>query len=101
MAGNLYSINALVQNPGGSLLAGSTATITLPTGARTVLVVPSGALVHEGDLTGVTLRTAQGDERRWIRLGAVSDAMVEVSAGLRAGDQVVLPAGGVAKGAGN
>jgi RND family efflux transporter MFP subunit len=98
---NLYSINAMVQNPRGALLAGSTATLTLPTGARTALVVPAGAIVREGDLTGVTLRTAQGDERRWIRLGAASGAMVEISAGLRAGDQVVLPAGGVAKAAGN
>ncbi|HEX7979052.1 MAG TPA: efflux RND transporter periplasmic adaptor subunit, partial [Gemmatimonadaceae bacterium] len=36
-AGNLYSINALVQNPRGALLAGSAATLALPTGARTAL----------------------------------------------------------------
>ena len=92
LSGNLYSINALVTNPRGTLLAGSTATLTVPLGMRTTLVVPAAAIVREGDLTGVTLRTANGDERRWVRLGTASGNMVEISAGLRSGDRVVLPA---------
>jgi multidrug efflux pump subunit AcrA (membrane-fusion protein) len=82
-----------VPNPGRTILAGSTATLVLPTGERTALVVPASAVTREGDLTGVTLRTAQGDELRWVRLGAASAGMVEVSAGLRAGDRVVVPTG--------
>ena len=96
MAGNLYSINALVPNPRGALLAGSTATLTVATGTRTALVVPATAIVREGDLTGVTLRSANGDERRWVRLGAPSGTMVEVSTGLRSGDRIVLPTQGLA-----
>jgi RND family efflux transporter MFP subunit len=92
-AGNLYTINALVPNPGWTILSGSTATLSLPTGEHTALVVPTNAVRREGDLTGVTLRTAQGDELRWIRLGAASNGMVEVSAGLRPGDRVVIPSG--------
>jgi RND family efflux transporter MFP subunit len=92
-AGNMYEINALVSNTGATFLAGSAATLSLPTGMRTLLVVPAAAIVREGDLTGVTLRTAHGDERRWIRLGRPSAGFVEVSAGLRAGDRVVLPSG--------
>lgn len=92
-AGNLYTINAVVPNPGTTILAGSSATLALPAGARTALVVPVGAVSREGDLTGVTLRTPQGDELRWVRLGAVAGDVVEVSAGLRAGDRVVVPAG--------
>ena len=95
-AGNLYTINALVPNPRGALLAGSTAALALPTGTRTTLVVPAAAIVREGDLTGVTLRTANGDERRWVRLGATSGTTVEVSAGVRPGDRVVLPTPGLA-----
>jgi len=90
-AGNLYAINALVQNPGGSILPGSTATLRIPLGTRTGIVVPSVALVREGDLTGVTLRTPDGDKTRWVRLGGVVGQMTEVSAGLRAGDVVVVP----------
>jgi len=91
LAGSLYTINALASNPDGTLLAGSRATLMLPTGQRRAIVVPSVAVVREGDLTGVTLRTAQGDDRRWIRLGSALGPDVEVTAGLRSGDVVVVP----------
>jgi RND family efflux transporter MFP subunit len=96
MTGNLYTINALVANGRGTLLAGSTATLAVPLGMRTALVVPATAIVREGDLTGVTLRTAHGDERRWVRLGLIAGNMIEISSGLRSGDRVVLPPPGVA-----
>ena len=91
-AGNLYTINALVPNPAHDFLAGSTAILSLPTGARATLMVPAGAVIRQGDLTGVLVRTGDGDELRWVRLGARADDNVEVTAGLRAGDRVVLPA---------
>ena len=90
-AGNLYAINAVVENPGGAMLPGSTATLHLPLGTRVALVVPNSAVVRQGDLTGVTLRERGGDRTRWIRLGARSGTVTEVSAGLRAGDVVVVP----------
>ena len=90
-AGNMYAINAIVENPGGRILPGSTATLLIPTGARHTLVVPSDAVTRQGDLTGVTLRADQGDQLRWIRLGSVAGMMVEVNAGLRAGDRVIVP----------
>ncbi len=99
-AGNLYTINAIVPNAHGELLAGATATIAIPTGRATSLLVPTAAITREGDLTGVTLRTAQGDELRWIRLGRARDGMTEVTSGLRAGDVIVVPAGRVATMAG-
>jgi len=91
MAGSLYTINALVPNSNAALLAGSRATLTLPTGQRRVLVAPALAILREGDLTGVTLRTAQGDDRRWVRLGPALGDMVEVTAGLRPGDRIAVP----------
>ena len=91
MAGNLYMINARVPNPDGAILAGSSATLAIPLGERSALVVPVAAIAREGDLTGVTLRTTAGDVTRWVRLGATAGEIVEVTAGLRAGDQVVVP----------
>jgi hypothetical protein len=92
MAGNLYRVNALVANADRAILAGSVATLDLPTAARPALVVPTAALMREGDLTGVMLRTPAGDETRWVRLGRTVGGVVEVTAGLRAGDQIVVPA---------
>lgn len=90
-AGNLYTINALIANAGRTILPGSTATLSLPQGERTTLVVPLRAVSRSGDLTGVTVRMAEGDQTRWVRLGRTMGDIVEVSSGLRAGDQVVVP----------
>lgn len=91
-AGNLYTVNAVVPNADRTLLAGSTATIALPLGTRAALLVPSAALRREGDLTGVIVRTASGDDLRWVRVGRTSNGVVEVTSGLRAGEQIVVPA---------
>lgn len=90
-SGNMYTVNALVANPARAILAGSAATLALPAGARATRVIPEAAVTREGDLTGVTLRTATGDETRWVRLGRTSGDVVEVIAGLRPGDRVVVP----------
>jgi RND family efflux transporter MFP subunit len=90
-AGNMYTVNAIVSNPGRALLAGSTASLALPLGRRPALLIPSAALRRDGDLTGVMVRTPAGDELRWVRLGRVDDGVAEVTSGLRRGDQVVVP----------
>jgi RND family efflux transporter MFP subunit len=93
--GNLYTVNAIIPNRDGRLLAGSAATLALPSGAgeRRGLLVPRVAIRREGDLTGVLLRGADGRETlRWVRLGGEYGSRVEVTAGLRAGDQVLVPA---------
>jgi len=89
--GNLYTVNAIVPNGDRAILAGSAATLTLPLGRRAALMVPATALRREGDLTGVFVRTAEGDALRWIRVGHVGEQMVEVMSGLRAGEQIVVP----------
>ena len=93
-SGNLYTVNALVPNRARAILAGSAATLALPLGRHAALVVPAEAVTREGDLTGVTLRGAAADERRWVRLGRTVGDAVEVTAGLRRGDRVVVPAPG-------
>ncbi|MDO8500926.1 MAG: efflux RND transporter periplasmic adaptor subunit [Gemmatimonadaceae bacterium] len=99
-AGNLYTINALVANPGGTILPGSTAALLLPQGEQVVRVVPVRAVLRSGDLTGVTVRAAEGDVTRWVRLGRTMGSVVEVTGGLRAGDRVVVPVGGAPPSAG-
>jgi hypothetical protein len=89
--GGLYLVNAVVDNGERAHPSGGSATLRLPLGARTGLLVPAGALVREGDLTGVQVITAAGRELRWIRTGARSGELIEVLSGLRAGDRVFVP----------
>ena len=95
-AGGLYAINALVVNRDAGLMAGSAATLQLPTAPRRVIAIPQDALIREGDLIGVRVLTAAGQVRRWIRVGTESAGLVEVTAGLRVGERVVR---GTTKGA--
>jgi RND family efflux transporter MFP subunit len=92
-AGALYRINAVVDNPGGEFPSGGAATLHLPQGSRTALIVPTAAVVREGDLTGVRTRTPAGDVLRWVRLGTATGGAVEVLSGIRSGDRVLVPAG--------
>jgi len=98
-AGNMYTVNAIVPNADRTLLAGSTATLAFPLGRRPALVIPSASLRRDGDLTGVMMRTPDGDELRWIRVGRVDGGLAEVTSGLRRGDQVVVPSAAATAGA--
>jgi RND family efflux transporter MFP subunit len=90
--GSVYTVNAIVDNGAHTHMAGSAATLALPQGTRRAIVVPVAALHHEGDLTGVRVRSGSRDELRWLRLGRVLVDSVEVLSGLREGEQVVVPA---------
>ena len=87
--GNLYAVNAIVKNGDGAHLAGSAAALQLTAGTHRAIAVPADAVTREGDLIGVVVRTGTGDARRWIRTGATVGDLVEVTSGLRAGEQVV------------
>jgi RND family efflux transporter MFP subunit len=90
-SGNLFTVNAIVENPRGTHRAGSAATLSIVTGSTRALAVPLAAIIREGDLTGVIVRGPQRDERRWIRIGAATAGYVEVLSGLRAGESIVVP----------
>jgi RND family efflux transporter MFP subunit len=90
-AGNLYTVNAVIGNRDGALRAGSTATLSLPQGSTSGIVVPLAALVRDGDLVGVIVRANGVDDRRWIRVGSMTATHAEVTAGLKAGETIVIP----------
>ncbi len=90
--GNLYTVNALFGNRDGKHLAGSAATMLVATGVRHVLLVPTAALVRQGDLVGVRRRMNGGSELTWLRIGGVVGDRTEVLSGLAVGDSVLLAA---------
>lgn len=90
---NLYTVNALVPNAKGEFLSGSSATLALPRGTRQAILVPNGAVVRQGDLTGVRALSDGQPTLRWVKLGRSADGMTEVFSGLAAGDTVVVAGG--------
>lgn len=90
-AGNLFTVNATVDNRRALYRSGSAAELLIPTGMKRALLIPTAALIHEGDLIGVMVRGSARDERRWIRVGATQGTLVEVTSGLVAGEQIVVP----------
>jgi RND family efflux transporter MFP subunit len=94
-AGNLYTVNAIVENVDRRFLPGSAATLRIPRGSRTAVLIPEAAVIRRGDLTGVRVRSADGVDLRWIRLGEARGDGVEVLAGLEPGDVILVsPAAG-------
>ncbi len=89
-AGAVYTVNALVDNPGHEFLPGSAATLRIPDGSRRAVLIPRDAMVVEGDLTGVRVPMGATAELRWIKTAPAGDGAVEVLAGLRAGDTIML-----------
>ncbi len=90
-AGNVYTVNALVDNARRRLMADGAASLAIPRGRRRAVLVPAAAIRREGDLTGVVVRGPAGDDLRWVRLGDARGAFVEVTSGLAAGATIVVP----------
>src|SRR6516162_10032228 len=84
-------VRADVENPDGALKPGMFANFSIITGeAATAPAVPQDASVYEGDRARVWV-AGESDTLalREIRTGRISDGMVEVRAGLSAGEKVV------------
>lgn len=89
-AGNMYVVNAVVRNDEHQFMPGSAATLSLPLQTRTAVTVPVSAIVREGDLTGIYMKSGDHFALRWVRLGESSGQDVEILAGAAAGDQVLI-----------
>jgi RND family efflux transporter MFP subunit len=89
--GSLYTLNATVDNTDGRLPSGGAATVRVPMGTRSVILVPVTAVQTEGALTGVAVRAGDATTTRWVRLGRNRDGLVEVVSGLRVGETIVIP----------
>lgn len=87
-----YTVNAILPNTGGAIAGGTAATLRLPAGERSALLVPTAAITRQGDLATVQRRTAQGDLLTVVRTGSVVGDMTEVIGGVVATDSVVLSA---------
>jgi cobalt-zinc-cadmium efflux system membrane fusion protein len=85
------SVRADVENPDGELKPGMFASFSIITGeATTAPAVPQSAVVYEGDTARVWVAGEDGTiAARSVRVGQITDQMVEVLTGLSAGEKVV------------
>jgi membrane fusion protein, heavy metal efflux system len=85
-------VRVILANPGLRLKPDMFGTIRVVRGVRPVIVVPQSAVVREGASAYVFVQTARGHfARRAVTLGPdATPERVEVSAGLRPGDIVVV-----------
>jgi RND family efflux transporter MFP subunit len=65
--------------------------LILPLSEESVIVVPTAAVRHVGQLTMVDVVDDETVQRRSVQLGRARDDQIEVLAGLSAGERVVLP----------
>jgi RND family efflux transporter MFP subunit len=95
---SMFTVNVLVPNRDNLHPAGGAAVLEIPGLMRPSLYVHTAALIRRGSLTGVHVRDGVASQLRWVRLGAVVGDSVEVTAGLRDGDTVIVPASTVTAG---
>ena len=83
-----------LANPGQLLKPGMFAQVDVPLGARAaVLAVPVSAVIDSGTRQIVLVARGEGRfEPREVKLGARSDSHVEITAGVKAGEDVVVAA---------
>ena len=60
---------------------------------RRAILVPSAAIIRQGDLAGVRTVADGQATLRWVKVGRTTDGAVEVLSGLAAGDTVVVAGG--------
>ncbi len=92
-------MKVLLDKTEAKILSGMYATVRLEAddqgNGKTVVTIPSKALVHKGQLTGVyTLGQDNVALLRWLRLGENYGEEVEVLSGLSKGDQYIVSAEG-------
>ena len=90
-----------IENPGGELIPGTNVDAEIRTAvAQSALVIPREALRH--DANGDFVFALQGDtiERRAVKTGASSIALVEIGSGVKESDAVAMPSSAALKAGG-
>ena len=90
--GNVVKYDTTVELPAAEgLRPGMSAVVELILARHeNVLTIPAAAVVEAGDEYACWVQTAEGTQRRSLRLGESSDMFIVVESGVEEGDEVVL-----------
>jgi membrane fusion protein, macrolide-specific efflux system len=87
-----YGVTLTLNQPPAQLRPGQTASVAITVAqADDVVAIPSAAMQTVGTTHTVTVLADGQEARRDIEIGVRSESLVQVTSGLNAGDQVVLP----------
>ena len=92
-------VRVVLRNPGERLKPEMFGTIHVNTGVRRALVVPTTAIIREGDATTVFVNRNGNPEQRPVVVGQVVDGNAEILGGLRLGEEVAAQGAELLKGA--
>jgi membrane fusion protein, heavy metal efflux system len=91
-------VRVALPNPDQRLKPEMFGTIHLKTGTHQALVVPSAAIIREGNAATVFVKNAGKPEQRTLTVGQTADGNVEILTGLHAGDEVAADGAELLKG---
>jgi RND family efflux transporter MFP subunit len=94
-------VRVAIPNPDQRLKPEMFGTIHVREGMHQALIVPTGAVIREGNSTTVFLNNAGKPEQRTVTIGQTVDGNVEIVNGLRAGDEVAAVGAELLKGSNN
>lgn len=80
--------------PVTGLYPGMFGRLLVPSGSRTVILVPRAAITRVGQLEALTIRDGEAWHSIYVKTGDDHGDKVEILSGLRDGDEVALPGGG-------
>jgi membrane fusion protein, heavy metal efflux system len=83
-------VRAALDNPGEKLKPEMYATIQADVGTHRAIVVPSSAVIHEGQNVVVFVETGGQPEQRNVTTGQAVDGRVEIKSGLDPGQRVAV-----------
>lgn len=96
--GSQYPVKISLTETGGEIRSGMYVSIEIPVKQQTAgerVMIPSEAIVHRGDLTGIYTISSQNTALlRWIRLGKNYGDQIEVLSGLKADEEYIVDAEG-------
>ena len=96
--GSQYPVKVSLEETGDEIRSGMYVSIEIPVERKTAderVLIPSTAVVHRGDLTGIYTISSQNTALlRWIRLGKNYGDQVEVLSGLNADEKYIIDAQG-------
>ncbi len=96
--GSQYPVKISLEETGDEIRSGMYVSIEIPVEQKSAtdrVLIPSEAVIHHGDLTGIYTISSQNTALlRWIRLGKTYGDQVEVLSGLKAEEEYIVNADG-------